>query len=60
KEVYQKIAETCNLALGKSPKYVWIDTCCIDKLSSAQLMETISSMFELYNKAANFFVYLQD
>jgi DNA integrity scanning protein DisA with diadenylate cyclase activity len=60
KEVYRKITETCNLALRKSLKYLWIDTCCIDKLSSAALLETINSMFELYNKAAICFVYLQD
>ncbi|KUJ10710.1 HET-domain-containing protein, partial [Mollisia scopiformis] len=60
KEGYSKITETCRLALAEDLNYVWIDTCCIDKTSSAELTETINSMFELYKKVAVCYVYLQD
>jgi hypothetical protein len=29
-------------------QYFWIDTCCIDKRSSAELSEAINSMFRWY------------
>jgi hypothetical protein len=60
KEGYRKITETCRLALEQGLKYVWVDTCCIDKSSSAELTETINSMFDLYEGAAVCFVYLHD
>jgi hypothetical protein len=40
--------------------YMWIDTCCIDKSSSAELSEAISSMFEWYRRATICYVYLSD
>lgn len=48
---YRKIVETCQLSLNPSDgiearHWVWIDTCCIDKGSSAALSEAINS--ELY------------
>ncbi|KAK5126047.1 hypothetical protein LTR85_011402 [Meristemomyces frigidus] len=33
-------------------EYGWVDTCCIDKKSSAELSEAINSMFAWYHKAA--------
>jgi len=41
-------------------EYFWIDTCCIDKSSSAELSEAINSMFRWYQKAARCYVYLSD
>ncbi|KAH8600210.1 hypothetical protein B0O99DRAFT_649524 [Bisporella sp. PMI_857] len=41
-------------------KYFWVDTCCIDKSSSAELSEAINSMFCWYQKAARYYVYLLD
>ncbi|KAL2075373.1 hypothetical protein VTL71DRAFT_316 [Oculimacula yallundae] len=41
-------------------KYVWIDSCCIDKSSSAELAEAINSMFEWYRKAQVCYAYLSD
>jgi len=43
---YAKIQETCRLALESNIKFVWVDTCCIDKTSSAELSESINSMFQ--------------
>ena len=31
--------------------HLWIDTCCIDKRSSAELSEAINSMFAWYEQA---------
>ncbi len=41
-------------------KYFWIDTCCIDKSSSAELQEAITSMFRWYHNATRCYVYLSD
>jgi hypothetical protein len=40
--------------------YMWIDTCCIDKSSSAELSEAINSMFSWYRNADICYVYLSD
>ncbi|KAJ9161518.1 hypothetical protein NKR19_g2191 [Coniochaeta hoffmannii] len=41
-------------------EYVWIDTCCIDKTSSAELSEAINSMFAWYRQSAVCYAYLVD
>ncbi|KAI1088982.1 HET-domain-containing protein [Rostrohypoxylon terebratum] len=60
REGYQKMRATCRVALEHNLKYAWVDTCCIDKSSSAELSEAINSMFAWYKKAAICFVYLYD
>ncbi|KAH6660864.1 hypothetical protein BKA67DRAFT_68721 [Truncatella angustata] len=35
-------------ALRDGLEYVWIDTCCMDKSSTAELSEAINSMFNRY------------
>ncbi|KAI4171934.1 MAG: hypothetical protein LQ346_008680 [Caloplaca aetnensis] len=55
-----KILGFCALASQKGYEWVWIDTCCIDKKSSAELSEAINSMFQWYAKATECFVYLSD
>ncbi|SPJ88892.1 related to beta transducin-like protein [Fusarium torulosum] len=57
---YGKIRKTCELALSDGIDYVWVDTCCIDKSSSAELTEAINSMFLWYQKASVCYVYLVD
>lgn len=59
---YAKIEKTCELARTREPglQYAWVDTCTIDKSSSAELSEAINSMFTWYRKAAVCFVYLSD
>ncbi|KAH6710686.1 heterokaryon incompatibility protein-domain-containing protein [Leptodontidium sp. MPI-SDFR-AT-0119] len=39
-------------------KHFWVDTCCIDKSSSAELTEAINSMFRWYREAARCYVFL--
>ncbi|KAH7384751.1 hypothetical protein BKA64DRAFT_646199 [Cadophora sp. MPI-SDFR-AT-0126] len=46
KEAFGKIRMTCSFALTEyNLKYACIDTCCIDKSSSAELSEAINSIF---------------
>ncbi|KAK7414942.1 hypothetical protein QQX98_006267 [Neonectria punicea] len=51
---------TCQLALQASIEYVWIDTCCINKSSSAELTEAINSMFPWYQRATVCYTHLAD
>lgn len=44
----------------KIPQHVWIDTCCINKDSSAELQEAITSMFEWYARAWCCLAWLHD
>ncbi|KAM5347276.1 hypothetical protein ACJ41O_010281 [Fusarium nematophilum] len=60
KKGYEKIRNTCRLAIREDIEYVWIDTCCIDKSSSAELTEAINSMFQWYQQAKICYVYLSD
>ncbi|KAI8184825.1 het domain protein [Colletotrichum sp. SAR 10_77] len=57
---YNKIASTCKLARNRGIQYAWVDTCCIDKTSSAELSEAINSMFLWYQQATVCFVFLED
>jgi len=41
-------------------QHFWVDTCCIDKTSSAELAEAINSMFRWYRDAAKCYVFLSD
>jgi len=40
--------------------YAWVDTCCIDKSSSAELTEAINSMYRWYQRSAICYAYLSD
>ena len=42
---YKKILATAAVAKSKDYDFFWIDTCCIEKDSSAELQEAINSMF---------------
>lgn len=57
---FPKIAYSCTQAAKDALGYVWIDTCCIDKTSSAELSEAINSMYEWYAGATKCYVYLAD
>ncbi|KAH7418713.1 hypothetical protein BKA64DRAFT_717375 [Cadophora sp. MPI-SDFR-AT-0126] len=57
---YGKIQFCGEQARRDGLKYFWVDTCCIDKSSSAELSEAINSMFRWYQKAARCYVYLSD
>jgi len=55
---YEKVAVCCELAAAENLQYAWIDTCCIDKSSSAELSEAINSMFAWYRDSTICYVYL--
>ena len=60
KRGFTKITQACKLALAHGIRYVWVDTCCIDKSSSAELTEAINSMFQWYKDASICYAYLSD
>ena len=57
---FSKILNCCALARSHGHDWVWIDTCCIDKKSSAELSEAINSMFQWYENAEICYAYLSD
>lgn len=57
---FGKIQGACDIALSDGFRYIWIDTCCIDKSSSAELSEAINSMYNYYHDAELCYVYLSD
>lgn len=57
---FNKLNLSCAQALKYGLRYIWIDTCCIDKSSSAELSEAINSMYNWYRKAVVCFAYLSD
>lgn len=60
KSGYQKIIRTCKKAASHGFGHAWVDTCCIDKSSSAELSEAINSMFKWYEQAGVCYTYLAD
>ena len=60
KACYKKLRFIARLAAKDKLRYFWVDTCCIDKSSSAELAEAINSMFRWYQEAARCYVYLAD
>ncbi len=55
-----KILNTCRLAKRDSLQWFWVDTCCIDKTSSAELSEAINSMYQWYQSSRKCYAYLED
>lgn len=57
---FAKIEGCCTKAREDGFDYAWVDTCCIDKTSSAELSEAINSMFRWYRNSEVCYVYLSD
>ena len=57
---WRKILLACQQAKNDGYGYVWCDTCCINKSSSAELSEAINSVFRYYKEARVCFAYLFD
>jgi hypothetical protein len=55
-----KIENCCRQAQKEGFQYAWVDTCCIDKTSSAELSEAINSMYRWYQQSAICYVFLED
>nr|VWO94662.1 N/A [Ganoderma boninense] len=59
-ELSFKIRGACKLARADGYRYIWIDSCCIDKTSSSELSESINSMFQWYARADVCYAFLVD
>ncbi|THU93954.1 HET-domain-containing protein [Dendrothele bispora CBS 962.96] len=57
---WKKVEGACAHARKYGWRWIWIDSCCIDKSSSAELSENINSMYQLYENAGVCYVYLSD
>ena len=57
---FKKLRSACTLAKSQNYEWIWVDTCCIDKSSSAELTEAINSMFRYYQDAGICYAYLSD
>ena len=60
KEGFPKLKASCQKAAEDHYEWVWVDTCCIDKSSSAELSEAINSMYRWYQESALCYAYLED
>jgi hypothetical protein len=60
KSGYWKIKQACLQAERDGLSWIWIDTCGIDKRSSAELSEAINSMFRWYQNAEVCYAFLDD
>ncbi|KIJ07196.1 hypothetical protein PAXINDRAFT_103062 [Paxillus involutus ATCC 200175] len=56
----EKLLGFCAVARERGFRWAWSDTCCIDKTSSAELQESINSMFHWYRASGLTIVYLAD
>ncbi|TRX89117.1 hypothetical protein FHL15_010034 [Xylaria flabelliformis] len=56
----EKIRGACAVAQAKGIKWLWMDTCCIDKTDSREYFEAINSMFSWYRNAKLCITYLYD
>ena len=57
---YQKIINSCEQAKKDDYEQLWIDTCCIDKRSSAELSEAINLMYRWYANLKVCYAHLHD
>ena len=57
---YQKILHSCRQAKQDEIEWLWVDTCCIDTRSTAEISEAINSMFQWYENAAVCYAHLHD
>lgn len=60
KSGYNKLIFCGKQAAKDDLQFFWVDTCCIDKSSSAELSEAINSMFCWYHNAAKCYAFLSD
>ncbi|CAK7217652.1 hypothetical protein SBRCBS47491_003233 [Sporothrix bragantina] len=57
---YRKIMNMVRVAQSFRHKFIWVDTCCIDKTNNSELSEAINSMYQWYRDAAVCVAYLED
>ena len=57
---FDKIRQATRLAARGGHRYIWLDTCCIDKTNILELDESIRCMFQWYRDATICLAYLSD
>ncbi|KAK4182784.1 heterokaryon incompatibility, partial [Podospora australis] len=57
---FKKIQNVARLARRNDHHFIWVDTCCIDKTNSAELLEAVSAMCRYYQKAEVCYAYHGD
>ena len=57
---YKKLLFCAGRAYSDGLAHFWVDTCCINEKSSAELTEAINKMFRYYKNSAKCYVYLHD
>lgn len=57
---FLKVQSFFQVAFRDGHEWAWVDTCCVDKKSSAELSEAINSMWSYYEKAKVCYVYMWD
>jgi len=60
KKGFPKILHAAKRAKEDGLNWLWVDTCCIDKRSSAELSEAINSMYMWYHRSSICYAYLVD
>ncbi|KAI0759956.1 heterokaryon incompatibility protein-domain-containing protein [Trametes elegans] len=60
KRCWKKLEEACRTAREAYLRWLWDDTCCINKDSSAELSEAINFMFAWYRSSLLYLVYIAD
>lgn len=57
---YRKLKFCAEQAARDELRFIWVDTCCIDKSNNTEVSEAINSMFRWYQRAVRCYVYLPD
>jgi hypothetical protein len=57
---YKKIEFCARQAQHDNIEYFWVDSCCIDQSSSAELSTAINSMYRWYQNSAKCYIYMAD
>lgn len=57
---WEKLKRFCELAQSLGYSHAWLDTCCIDKASTAELSRSIRSMYQWYAQSDTCIAYLGD
>lgn len=56
----RKVEGCCKRAKAEGFKYVWTDSCCIDKSNAVELGEAINSMYRWYRESVVCYAYMED
>lgn len=56
----EKIRGACKTVRSKGIKWIWIDSCCIDKRDLVETTEAINAMYRWYRNSSLCIVYLYD